>query len=628
VAEEDRGDDSKWVYDIHQAQDGILWLATFGGGLGRFDPNTRAYSAFTAEEHGLSSNHLFRVEPDPTQPNMLWLGTANGGLERFDMVGGNVVHFRADPKNPATLSSDEVTAIYPDGAGVVWIGTFGAGLNRLDVTSKKVERFTTTNSGLSNDTVFAIVPDGKGKLWISTNGGGLLSFDPKAKTFLRFTERDGLNSNEFAQGSFLKTAGGELIFGGLGGFNAFYPAEIAPDPQPPLVVFTGLRRFNQEERLERPIWASSGLDLSFSDSFEIGFAALSYAAPDQNRFQYQLEGLDDRWIDTTHPFASYTRLPGGDYTFRVRAANRHGVWNQAGASIPISISPPPWRTWWAYGLYVLAAGLILYAVMRFQKQKVTRLQKENRLASIERDLEITATVQACFLPPSNTIDFGPYRVVGFYRPAAECGGDWWWYEHTGGSRHLIVVGDVTGHGVGPAMMTAAVATAFRVLTQSGTTTLEGLLDPLNREVLKFADGRYRMTMTGVEIDGDTGRYITWSAGAPPLLCLSNEGQANVVMARGTPLGTASFHAGQATGVLQPGQRLMLYSDGILESTLPNGRQIGLRRFARMLESTRAVGLGQAAQQIVSEADALHAGILQEDDWTFALLERRGPQTPL
>jgi serine phosphatase RsbU (regulator of sigma subunit) len=100
------------------------------------------------------------------------------------------------------------------------------------------------------------------------------------------------------------------------------------------------------------------------------------------------------------------------------------------------------------------------------------------------------------------------------------------------------------------------------------------------------------------------------------------------MARGTPLGTASFHAGQATGVLQPGQRLMLYSDGILESTLPNGRQIGLRRFARMFESTRSVGLGQAAQQIVGEADALHAGIVQEDDWTFALLERRGPQTPL
>jgi ligand-binding sensor domain-containing protein len=613
------------VYDIWEDELGMLWLASWGAGLVRFDPQLEVFTAFTADtaagSTGLTSNHLYKLYPDPADKKILWLGTAKGGLVRFNIIAGTATSFRHHDDDPASLSSDDVTTIYREPSGIVWVGTFGDGLNRLDPASGRTEHFTTASSGLSNDTVFGILPDADGKLWMSTNGRGIDQLDPTTRKFMVYEASDGLQGNEFSQGAFLRGKSGELFFGGANGINAFSPRDIQRDPYAPPVVMTAFKVLNQEVKLERPIWTLPPLEVSYSDSFEVQFAALSFAAPTKNRYAYKLEGFDDKFIETDHPYATYTKLGGGNYTLRVRASNRHGVWNEAGIELKLAVTPPLWRTWRAYIVYLLFLAGAVYLVFRLQRQRVRRAEREGRLAVVERDLELTGAVQSGFLPEHNEINTARVQLFGLYRPADACGGDWWWHEMLSGGRHVILVGDVTGHGPGPAMVTAAVATAFRVLIENGLDDVHQALQMLNREVLRVAKGKYHMTMAALELDEATGWWVLHSAGAPPILSLGQSGKHKVHFCAGAPLGTESgFETGRVEGKLEPSDRILMYTDGIPELALPNGNVFGMRRFAQLYERTRAQDLRDAAATILLHADESLGGQPQLDDWTFTMIE--------
>jgi ligand-binding sensor domain-containing protein len=613
------------VFDIWEDDQGLLWLASWGAGLVRFDPQLEAFTAFTADAAadatGLSSNHLYKLYPDPADKKILWLGTAKGGLVRFNVIAGTATSFRHRDDDPASLSNDDVMTIYREPSGIVWVGTFGGGLNRLDPTSGKTERFTTNNSGLPNDTVLGILPDTDGKLWMSTNGRGIVELDPKTRKFMVYDSSDGLQDNEFSQGAFLRSKSGELFFGGPNGINAFVPHDIKRDPYTPPVVMTAFKVLNQEVKLDRPIWTLPPLEVSYSDSFEVQFAALSFAAPTKNRYAYKLEGFDDKFIETDHPYATYTKLGGGNYTLRVRASNRHGVWNETGIALKLAVTPPPWRTWRAYIVYLLALAGGVYLVFRMQRQRVRRAEREGRLAVVERDLELTGAVQSGFLPEHNEINTTRVHLFGLYRPADACGGDWWWHEMLSGGRHVVMVGDVTGHGPGPAMVTAAVATAFRVLIENGLDDVQQALQMLNREVLRVAKGKYHMTMAALELNESTGWWVLHSAGAPPILSLGQNGKHKVHFCAGAPLGTESgFETGRVEGKLEPSDRILMYTDGIPELALPNGNVFGMRRFAQLYERTRPQDLRDAAATILLHADESLGGQPQLDDWTFTMIE--------
>lgn len=615
------------VFDIWEDGLGKLWLATWGGGLVRFDPQSDVFTAFMAEGDedapvaGLTSNHLYKLYPDPTDKRTLWIGTTKGGLVKFDVVAETASAFRNRPADPTSLSSDDVTTIYRDATGILWVGTFGGGLNRLDPTTGKAEHFTTANSAITNDTVLGILPDSKGNLWMSTNGGGLLQFDPRTRKFVAYEKTDGLQDNEFGQGAFLRSSSGKLLFGGVSGFNAFRAEGITRDAYVPPVVMTAFKVFNQEVKLGRPIWTLPALEVSYSDSFEVEFAGMAFAAPKKNRYAYMLEGFDDKFIETDRPFATYTKLNGGKYRLRVRASNQNGVWNETGIALKISVTPPLWRTWPAFGFYVLLLGAAAYSLFRFQRQKLRQAQREGRLAVVERDLELTGLVQAGFLPEQDSLKTPHVELVGMYRPADACGGDWWWHETLSGGRHVILVGDVTGHGPGPAMVTAAVATAFRVLVDNGLDDVERGLELLNRQVLLVAKGKYHMTMAALELDEATGKWVLYSAGAPPILSLNQDGKHKVHFCAGAPLGTeVDFETGKTEGQLNPNDRLLLYTDGIPEILLANGNPMGMRRFALQFENTRGQGLRDAAGSILKHAEQSKGSSAQDDDWTFTMIE--------
>lgn len=374
------------LFHAIQDQEGNFWIGSREG-LFRLDPRTAEVHRSTHDpDRPGSLSHAFvrYIFEDPG--GNLWIGTSRG-LDKLSKTSRDAdvwefEHFRHAPDNPNSLSNDEIRYITGGEGGSLWIGTDGGGFNQLFPESGTCLRFN-TKQGLSNDVIYAILPDNAGNLWISTNYG-ISKFNPETRQFTNYDVSDGLQGNEFNVRAAYRSRDGELFFGGINGFNHFYPEDIVPNQFAPEVRFTGLRiqnqwgDFHQSEVLSQPITFTDKLVLDWRDDiFSLEVAAMEFSSPQQNQFQYQMEGFSDQWIPLENENKiTFTGLSPGSYTLSVLGSNNDGIWSEKPAQLQIRILPPFWRTWWAYALYVLTfAGLVTWLV----RLRIKRIRLENAL---------------------------------------------------------------------------------------------------------------------------------------------------------------------------------------------------------------------------------------------------------
>ena len=373
------------VRDLIEDHDGGLWIATQGGGLNRMDRSRRTFQHYrhNAEKpDSLSDDTVWTVYID--RRGTLWAGT-DRGLNRLNPKTNTFDVWIHNPKDPNSLGHNLVNSIVEDRdhEEILWIATDGS-LNRFDLETGLFINFTEKN-GLPNEVLYSLQRDNEGFLWMGTNKG-LSRFDPRTETFKNFGIRDGLQSYEFNLGSCFKNNAGELFFGGINGYNAFFPKDIKSDSQPPTIVITDFLLFNKPAGLERAICETEHLKLTYKEYlFSFEFAALHYVSPMRNRYAYKLVGLDDDWIytDAERRFATYTNLDPGQYTFKVKGSNKDNVWNDSGISMDITIHPPPWKTWWAYTLYLIALILSVIMIVYIRVQSIS-LARERSVAQREQ----------------------------------------------------------------------------------------------------------------------------------------------------------------------------------------------------------------------------------------------------
>jgi two-component system sensor histidine kinase ChiS len=409
-----------FVYSILEDREGMLWIATDEGdhgGLHRFDRETGRLTHFKHDPNdprSLSSNWIRALYED--RSGVLWISAVGAGLNRFDPITKSVNRYRHDPSDPNSLSHDSVTAIHEDHEGVLWLGTSGGGLNKLvlstdapsDAEGLDPESVTfvhyTVKDGLPSDTICGILaedaadgggPDGgRGYLWISTNNG-LSRFDPRTETFRNFDASDGLQSNEFLVRASFRSSSGEMFFGGVNGFNAFYPDRVRDNPLVPPVFLTSLRQNGEDVQLRTAVEHAQEVRFHWPDnSFEFEFAALNYVQPEKNQYAYTLEGFDRSWNDAgNRPYGKYTNLPGGTYTLRLKGSNNDGVWNEKGSSLAITIVPPFWATWWFRGFVLLVLTGIVVGSYRLRVRSIKarsrelERQVEQRTAELRREID-------------------------------------------------------------------------------------------------------------------------------------------------------------------------------------------------------------------------------------------------
>jgi two-component system, sensor histidine kinase ChiS len=353
------------VADLLEDSSGRLWIGT-SQGLGRYNPQGDSFDYLLndlGDPSSLSDNAITTLYED--HQGRLWVGTFSGGLNLFEPDKGSFTRYKHEPDDPTSLSADVVLSIHQDRNGTMWIGTTG-GLDQFDPSTGTFGHYREVD-GLPNNVIYGILEDEQGNLWLSTNRG-LSKFNSQAKSFRNYTPADGLQSNEFNQGACYKDRQGRMYFGGISGFNAFFPEEIVDNPYVPPLVVTDLQLFNvsvvpgADSPLEKSISATDDINLTYKQDFlTFEFAALDYSSPERNRYAYIMERLEEDWNEVgTRRFAGYTSIPPGNYVFRVRGANNDGVWNEAGVSIRIAIEPPFWQTWW---FRLLVAALLVGTVV-------------------------------------------------------------------------------------------------------------------------------------------------------------------------------------------------------------------------------------------------------------------------
>jgi diguanylate cyclase (GGDEF)-like protein len=364
------------VMSMLRDSQGRIWVGTYGGGVNRIDAATgRVHRYPLAGDGGLSNDRATALAEDRT--GLIWIGTDGGGLNVLDPASGRLRAFRHDAADPRSLSADIVYSVHEDERGRIWVGTRGGGLNRVSGAPFSQQGLTFENfsesDGLPNSTVYGIESDRGGHLWLSTNRG-LSKLDPDSRTIVNFHRSHGLQADEFNFGAHYRNPAGELFFGGSGGYNAFFPERLRFNDKPPPVVLTAMLKLNQPVDFRAAQHGGTAMHLAYQDDVvTFRFAALDYTDPDANRYRYMLEGFDRDWVDASDSRqATYTNLGGGHYTFRVRAANSDGEWNEAGLSVPLSVEYPPWQRWWALVGYVGALVLLLYSVWAAQQRKLVR----------------------------------------------------------------------------------------------------------------------------------------------------------------------------------------------------------------------------------------------------------------
>ncbi len=348
-------------------RDGSLWVGTRDNGLAR--RKSGRFASFGPAD-GFTSDSVHTLLQD--RFGAVWIGTDGQGLVRYS--GGRFSSYTTRDG----LSADIVNCLLEDEDGTLWIGTYGGGLNRL--RGGRLTAYTSAQ-GLFDDAIFSILDDGAGSLWMSCNKGifkvarkDLEALDRGELTSLRPTAygvEDGMRNRECNGAnhpSGWRDATGRLFFPTVEGLVEIDPKRLGANPLSPPVVIEKLVVDG------RPVMPRDGLVFRpGSESFEIQYAGLSFGVPERVRFRYRLEGLDRDWLDVgTRRSAYFTRIPPGEYRFRVAAANEDGVWNEEGASLSFRLRPHFYRTSWFTGVAALGAVGMIAGGYRLRERRQRR----------------------------------------------------------------------------------------------------------------------------------------------------------------------------------------------------------------------------------------------------------------
>lgn len=501
-----------FVHAIYADPDGTVWAGGWGLGVHRYNPKTDKFElVYTRNEENfkdpdsISTYDILALYRD--SHNQFWIGVGYAAQNRIDLNTGKIYKYEKNPEDPYTFSDNEVTKIYEDSKGELWFTTFSNGINRYD---RKNDRFISyknneSPNSLSNNTVYIVREDNNGDMWFGTHmglckfnretetfkryteddgllhnviygleidannniwmsgGKGLCKFNPKDNTFEFYNSSNGLQSNLFRWSVSGKTKAGELMFGGVNGFNIFNPEDIERNSYVPKTIITDLKLFNKsvsvskDSRLDKNINDMDKLTFTHLDdviSFE--FTSLSYTSSDRNRYRYKLSGFEDEWnyVDSSRRFATYTTLPAGDYTFMVQGSNNDGLWDNKGSNIDVYILPPFWETWWFFCL--ISIGIITIILIIFL-QIINRLKAEKETSLLEQKMDLAKKIQTALLPDDNLHE--DFDVSSIMIPADEVGGDYYDYCYDRNKDLWIAIGDVAGHGItaGLVMMMAQTA---------------------------------------------------------------------------------------------------------------------------------------------------------------------------
>ncbi|MCB9448578.1 MAG: SpoIIE family protein phosphatase [Flavobacteriales bacterium] len=593
------------VLSLAEDPKGKIWAGTFAG-INIYDPKTESFSYLTMDE-GLSDNVIYSLYA--ASNDVMWIGTLNGGLDAYDLHTGEFTHYQKQKDNTG-ISDNAIYSIYEDEKGFIWLGT-GNGLCKLNPATGRFENYYEAN-GLPSNVILGIVPDDKGNLWLSTSDKGIARFTPAAgreKIEVRsYDVDDGLQNNEFNQGAYCKLASGEILFGGIKGFNAFLPSDVRENNHVPPVYIKSFRTLGQELKLDTNIIDKKYIELDYKDAVFLSFevVGLDYIRPAKNQYKFKMEGLEDNWRPAgQNRFPQYTNLKGGHYVFRVMASNSDDLWNQHETTLSIYVVPPFWETEWFLTLCTIVVVAGVFGFIRWRTQQIQRENKvlEGKVAERTRELaqkneDITSSImyaqriQQAILPSKDTVCKQLKAAFILYLPKDIVSGDFYWYGQRDGL-HIIAAVDCTGHGVPGAFMSMIGTNLLnQIVLEQGVTRPSEILNKLNDGVQRaLQQGHHEVETTdGMDValcSFDPQKMEIQFAGAYRPLFIFNASGFEMKSGNKFPIGGVQVNEARVFTnhkiKVEPGDRIYLFSDGYVDQFGGElGKKFMTKRFRQLL----------------------------------------------
>lgn len=414
---------SNFVTSILKDEFNNVWVASFSGGIDRFDKASQTFKHYNCYNSvkGVDEVNLWKLYED--HQHNLWAGTTKGGalyrlnrkLDRFELFdnrlkdihtiyqdqqgslwGGDYTHLIkidvVNKKHQYIPVNSAIRAIHEDKFKNLWIGTEGGGLLLFDRKKQNFTRYIVAD-GLPSNSILNILEDNEGNLWCSTFNG-LSKFNSQQKKFKNYYATDGLQSNQFNYNAALRLSNGEFLFGGINGFNKFFPDRIKINKRIPKIVITDFRINNlpiDEDpgfEKETSVVALQQIAIPYNSAvISVEFAAIEFSFQDQIKYAYYLEGWDRNWnyVDKLNT-AYYSRLNEGSYKLHLKSTDTDGSWTNNERVIIIKILPPWYRTWWAYTFYFLLFSSLYYTFVKYRKRQ-DRLKHEVEIANLKMERE-------------------------------------------------------------------------------------------------------------------------------------------------------------------------------------------------------------------------------------------------
>ncbi|MCZ4222161.1 hybrid sensor histidine kinase/response regulator transcription factor [Pedobacter rhodius] len=406
---------SNFITSILNDSNSNVWISSFSGGIDRFDKKAQKFIHYTCYNSikGVDDVNIWKLYQD--RAKNLWAGTTKGGAlyrynklkDKFDLFDNNLkdIHtifqdaagnlwagnytelIKVDltkKKHDYIKINYAIRSINEDSRHQLWIGTEGGGLIEFNPKTRKAKRYL-QRDGLPSSSVLNILADLEDNLWCSTYNG-LSKFNIKTQKFKNYYTSDGLQSNQFNYNAALKLKDGAFLFGGINGFNLFYPDSIKENKRIPKIVLTDFRINNvplDEDSSYRntSIVNLQKIEIPYNAAvISVNYAAIEFSFQEQISYAYYLEGWDRDWnyvnkLNTAY----YSRLNDGEYKLHIKSTDTEGTWSNNEKIIIIRILPPWYRTWWAYGIYLF---LFTGAFYLFQTYR-------NRQRNLKHEVEIT-----------------------------------------------------------------------------------------------------------------------------------------------------------------------------------------------------------------------------------------------
>lgn len=487
------------VYSFAEDKSGNLWVSTRSGLYQVLDKSIVSYYNDVSDSLSLTLGEVYDVIVD--RDGFVWAGTLNG-LNKIDPISRKIKRYvRNASYNGTELISNEILSLLEDSKGNIWVGTSN-GLHKFDKRTEKFKLYT-QNNGLPNNLINALEEDKKGGIWMSTNWGIAL-LNPNSEVVIPFDVSDGLQSHEFNVGSSFKSRSGEMFFGGISGFNSFYPDSININSITPKIAITSFELIGLKGKHQISTEGLQGITIPKDvNLFTIEFSVLDFTRSDKNQYSYKMTGITDQWIDLGNKrSATFTNLSAGTYYFTVKGASSDLVWNEEGITLKIVVQTYLWKTTIAYFIYVVIGilGIYIYLRSRTKNLRETSLllkdrefamtevekQKEELMLknkSITDSINYAKRIQEAIMPSVGHFKkFLPDSFI-LYMPKDIVSGDFYWINETKNKIFVAVI-DCTGHGVPGAFMSIIGVELLRNITNiQGVNDAAEILNRLNTGIV-------------------------------------------------------------------------------------------------------------------------------------------------